>query len=673
MLPHVISSKSNEAALAKMGALSHVTEEYRSVDAEPLKISEAEIHHGIASRFEFAASQFPNNVAIRYGQQSIKYDRLQTASNAVANWLLAKKAPLDVPIAIAIENPIFFAIAILGVWKAGGFYLPIPINDALFVNSMLREHSPPKMLIHSSEGYAFAAKFAESESIEEILSHGDGRHIESARHSPFAFVMYTSGSTGPQKGVVQRQKTLMHNLKYQSERQQITSCDRLTQLYPLGKMGAVRSLLNALLNGATLCPFDVAIENLARFEEWLADAQPSIFHCSASMFRAIATKLPAKAFAHIRLLILGGEVVYKSDYLLFKEKFEDRSLLCTGLGSTETPTVSMMFLPKSARVIDVDGRLPLGFIKPGVYMKARFLGDGPTEAAEHGRISVVGRLLGFMRPGVNIKARFLGNGPSEDAEHGRRSVVGRLEIESLWMFAGYWPVVANVSSAAESPQTYLSRDLVRIEPSGAMYYEGRDSNLLNIKGNLFKLSDIEIAVRNVPDVIDCAVLSHDDESGKPLIFVFAVESRRNSLSPIKIQYFLRDALPSFAQPFRISVLATLPRLRGDKVDVKKLRKLISRQAKKGGLDDFKSSLDESEQKMLACFENTSYPFLKNWVTYNTFDGGIGKLKIADLDIDSLSLLEIASNIEEKFKKNIDPRDLLRFKRIKDILLYVEQQ
>ena len=72
-----------------------------------------------------------------------------------------------------------------------------------------------------------------------------------------ACVMYTSGSTGSPKGVVQTHRNLLHKTMAYTAALQLGQQDRLAQLATCSVGQGLSSALQALLNGASLHPFDL--------------------------------------------------------------------------------------------------------------------------------------------------------------------------------------------------------------------------------------------------------------------------------------------------------------------------------------------------------------------------------------------------------------------------------
>ena len=67
-------------------------------------------------------------------------------------------------------------------------------------------------------------------------------------------ILYTSGSTGQPKSIVQNHRNVLHETMNYTNGLRICPDDRLSLLRPVSLSAAVRNLFGALLNGAALFP-----------------------------------------------------------------------------------------------------------------------------------------------------------------------------------------------------------------------------------------------------------------------------------------------------------------------------------------------------------------------------------------------------------------------------------
>lgn len=620
-------------ALREMGALSAVENQYDWFKEDILSFEPESVEIGLANHFRRAANQFPNHLAIDAPHQKLSYETLDIESDKIALWITQQNLNTDLPIAVGTKDSVLHVIAILGILKAGGFYIAISHTwPEAKQTQTLAAISSPAFLTSDINEFHNPLDDIQVTSISELLLTPKATSYVLKSPSKYCCIIFTSGSEGEPKGVVQNQANILHNTMWQTNALRISSKDKLSQLHPEGSMGAIRATFNALLNGATLSPFMLQGTDLSQFQTWLSNKKPSILHSSASLFRSITRALlNDELFSSVRLMILGGEAVIEEDYDLFSKRFPENSLFCTGLGSSETTTVRMMLLPRKLKPPTFKGRLPLGYVKPGFTF--------------------------------NLEAKI-----NENLDSG---FTGEIIIESEFLFSGYWPL----DEKNQIKMTYATGDLGHRAENGLVYHIGRNDQQIKIRGHRIDLLAIENRVRAITGVLDCALVSDEEVGSDARYFVFAVPKDDDVLSTDKVSYFLRKQFPIYAQPAKVFLVGQLPRESGGKVSIPTLRNYLVQQRRLEGdlLEPHKKDLETVALRLFECLEKTNYPFLKRWAQFTDFNKPVGRLLMSDLDIDSLTALEICLNIEEEFRVDIIPTNIFKFQYFGDLLEEIKRR
>ncbi len=90
--------------------------------------------------FEEQVRQTPDRIAAVFGAEKITYDELNRRANRLARILTKQGVATDFIVALLAERSIDFLTAMLGVFKAGGAYLPLdPLHPAQRISQILRE------------------------------------------------------------------------------------------------------------------------------------------------------------------------------------------------------------------------------------------------------------------------------------------------------------------------------------------------------------------------------------------------------------------------------------------------------------------------------------------------------------------------------------------------------
>src|ERR1043165_6662248 len=116
----------------------------------------------------------------------------------------------------------------------------------------------------------------------------------------------------------------------------LCSEDRLS-LLSRGTVVAVKNMLFALLNGATLLPFRVEAAGSKQLADWLCRAKITVCLISSPLFRLLCDHAgDAAGFPALRLLRLASDSVHRADIARYKKYFCRSCVLVNGLALSET-------------------------------------------------------------------------------------------------------------------------------------------------------------------------------------------------------------------------------------------------------------------------------------------------------------------------------------------------
>ena len=177
--------------------------------------------------FCLQAERTPDSVALIFEDQSLTYGELDRRSNQLARYLISEDVGPDDIVAILLDRSFEMIIAMLGVLKAGGAYLPLdPEYPSARLNFMI-EDSEAKYIITSQDhsdtlgldNQVSRPRIDLSSSIllEQLQKLSDLPVAQAERVSPLhsehlAYLIYTSGSTGRPKGAALPHKGLANYL-----------------------------------------------------------------------------------------------------------------------------------------------------------------------------------------------------------------------------------------------------------------------------------------------------------------------------------------------------------------------------------------------------------------------------------------------------------------------------
>ena len=497
-----------------------------------------EVETSIPERFEKIVRMYPDRLAVRSAHQELTYFELNNWANQIAHARLAYSDKQEEPIALLLETDAPAIATILGILKAGKMYVPMDTTLPHARLAYILEDSQAGLLITNSTNVRLARELAQSrvpvinlDELDPSLSAENPR----ASISPhtLTWILYTSGSTGLPKGVVQNHRNVLHYVRNYTNSLHICTDDRLTLLFSFSANAAAHNTFSALLNGASLHPFHVKEEGLARTSAWLRRDQLTIYASAPTVFRLFVETLTAdQRFPHLRVIKLMGEAVSKGDVELYRRYFSPECVLINRLGSTETGTIRWFFIDKK---IPIDGNVvPVGY---------------PVEDNEILLLDDTGR--------------------EAQAESS-----GEIAVESSYLTPGYWrrpELTAGVfMQAGAGSRIYRTGDMGRMGPDGRLYYLGRKDSQIKIRGHRVEIAEIEMALLNLGTIQAAVVSARKEPSDDYRLVAYLVAKEKPAPTVSKLRRALAGTLPEHMIPATFVVLDALPVAPNGKLDRKAL-------------------------------------------------------------------------------------------------------
>ena len=500
------------------------------------------IEQSISRRFESMARMHPGRIAVCAREDQYSYDRLNRAANRVARTILSHCRTRNSPVALFLEQSTQQIIATLGTLKAGKFYVPLdPTNPATRNRYMLHD-SAAKTIITNQTNLEAALTLSDRDNtilnIDRIADGiGEEDLVDSADPGDHSYVLYTSGSTGDPKGIVQNHRNVLHNVMRHTNAFRIRPEDRQTLLYTSSVYGGQRDMFNALLNGASLYIFVVKNEGMEDLANWLVSNKISIYCSVTTVFRQFVNRLTGvERFDDLRLIKLGGEATSVREVNAYKKYFSPDCIMHCGLGSTETGLARNYFIRKSTPISG--NTVPLGY--PIDDMDVLLLDD----------------------TGIPLT----------------KNAAGEIAIRSRYLSLGYWrrPELTHRAFLPDPVDSayriYRTGDMGFIHADGCLEHRGRKDYQIKIRGNRIETTEVEGVLLGLESIKEAVVVGLKDHQGTDKLAAYIVASGEEKPHANDIWLTLTGILPEFMVPSYFVWLESLPLLPNGKIDRQALPK-----------------------------------------------------------------------------------------------------
>lgn len=490
------------------------------------------IEQTIIDRFEQMAQKYGQRVAVTAGGQQLTYGALNRLANRLAHAILADDEAEPLPVALLLDHDAPIIVTLCGVLKAGRAYVALdPGYPRARLNHILADLQPA-LIVTNDKNLAAARSLAGETSLLNLdqldPTLPDDNPDLTLSAETLAAILYTSGSTGRPKGVQRNHRHILHRVWLETNDYHITAADNISLLYACSFGASVADIFITLLNGATLCLYDVKTEGLTRLTDWLINEEITFFHLPADLMRQYLDILSADVtFPQMRQITPSGRL-YKRDVERLWAHLPDDAQIIQRLASTETSMVTRLIIDRDT-VIDSD-IVPVGYPLPG---KEVILIDEQGQPV-----------------GVND--------------------IGEIMIKSRYLSPGYWrrPDLTETkfrSANGNGERLYRMGDLGRFRPDGRLEFLGRVDFQVKIRGYRIDLNEVEAALYNLTEVKTVVVTAPDAPTGDKQLVAYVVPTA-SSVIVADLRAALAAKLPVYMLPTHFMLLNQLPLTANGKID-----------------------------------------------------------------------------------------------------------
>lgn len=419
-------------------------------------------------------------------------------------------------ILVVEHDPIEMVLLLLACIARGYVFVPVSNRMAQTSREEIIRDCKPRFIIN--DGFNEAPK---------DLNYSEERPL--CDEDTLVYLIYTSGTEGTPKGVIAKQKQILFCADAINQRLKHRKDDRILCCLPLSFDYGMYQIFLAFLSGAVLFLDDGSVMQRIPFliKQWRITEFPTIPTVANLLLRG--KMLNRNVSCTLRRITFTGETLSLALINQLKEELPKVQIVPM-YGLTECKRVAVMPSGHDDKVMSGSCGLPL---------------DGVVVTLEN-----------------------------QDLQTG----IGELTVEGDNVMEGYWGITDQESHVFSVNQRTGKRmvrtgDLFSIDVDGFLYFQGRKSGILKIRGYRVSTPWLENLFYQIPEVLEVAVIGMSDVLTGERAVVFVVTASEvtkeivmNAIKHLPLPDFLLDSKLYFME-------SPLPKNRNGKIDRMALQKI----------------------------------------------------------------------------------------------------
>lgn len=507
-----------------------------------------------------------NQVAVSLNDESVTYRELESVSNRLAGLLIKQNLEPGDRVGLYMEKTPKTIIAMLGITKAGGVYVPLdPHSPAERVIKIIKSSNPSLLfidhetagsfqdIIHSdletariprawwsSEALINVDELSPQITYADIKGQKEKAHQVIQNPSRAAQILFTSGSTGQPKGVVISHKNIESFINWAVPFFNMKSGEHTSCHSPLHFDLSTFDIYGAFAAGSHLHLVPAGIStNPKKLSAFIRENKLNQWFSvpSALSYLAKFKVIPEGGFPDLKRLIWCGEVFPVPALQYWMKNLPDVQF--TNLyGPTEATIASSYYTVD--KLPEEHANIPIG--KAVANEKLLILDEDlhPMGVGEVGDLYIAGSglSLGYWLDSAKTKAAFIWR----TNEEGRRERI------------------------------YKTGDLASLGQDGQVYFHGRSDYQIKSRGYRIELGEIESALGQNELLCEYAVVPvHiNGVNGTAIGCAYVgTDIKNGALAPI-LKQKLKDKIPPYMMPQVWKGFDKLPRNGNGKIDRKRI-------------------------------------------------------------------------------------------------------
>jgi amino acid adenylation domain-containing protein len=498
--------------------------------------------------FAEQARDRPDAVAVAHRGTRWTYDELNRRANRIAHRLLDRGLAAEDVVAVESGRTLSWAAAVLGVFKAGGVYLPIdPAYPSDRVQLQLRRSAARFVL--TGTGQPDPARYPAAATVSPLQpppgpeSHDEDPAVQVGERQ-LAYIYFTSGSTGLPKGAMCEHLGMLNHLLAKIEVLGLGPDDVVVQSAPVAFDISLWQLVAVLLTGGRveLVSGDDLLD-AGRFLDTVLGAGATVLQLVPSYLDVLLGDLEARPRGpgRLRWVSVTGEAISSQLVTRWLARFPGIPLV-NAYGATEASDDT------THAVLTEPPRTPLVPVGRPIRNVTVYVVDDQLAQVPPGSVGEI------VFSGICV-----GRGYINDPERTREAF--------------------SADPYRPGERLYRTGDYGRWLPDGDLEFLGRRDDQVKIRGMRVETGELEHRVLAAAGVHTAAVVVREGAGGKSLVAFYTGEPE---MTEELLLTELRAALPAHLVPAACHRLSALPLTANGKTDRRTLKAMADRLAVTSG-------------------------------------------------------------------------------------------
>jgi len=504
------------------------------------------------------ASQYPENVALRFGETAQTYAELEADANRVANVLENVGVSTGDRVGLYLPNSLTFPTVYFGTLKAGAIAVPLNLRRPLEGLTYVASDAGISTIVGASEHESSVTNLAAQADIKrvlvpdastpEITDYNAAVEAASPNFEPpersyqdQAVMLYTSGTTGKPKGVPLTHENLLTAVNSMSKSGYYVPVDPDSSILvaiPLFHAAGLNAILDIYLYcGGTVVILDTAepadmLAAIERYDIQNLGGVPTLYTTMNEVYQQSPNEYDLSS---LEVVAASGANLPEATRRALHEDWQ--VIITEGWGMTETSPCGT-FQPHRGV------RKAAGCVGPPMYDVALKIVDPVT------REDVVPRA--YLDAHTTISETDL---DFETAE----ATTGEIAVRGPQVFEGYHGRPELTAESFDEDGWFYTKDIARVDEDGYLWIVDRVDDMLRCGGENVYPAEVEDALHEHPAVVEAAVVGveHTTKGEAPVAFVVLQEETDDSER--ELRRFTFDYVPTYAHPRRIFFVEELPK------------------------------------------------------------------------------------------------------------------